>query len=84
MAVLPSPGVKAIIAESLIRDLGRVSEWCDLLGIKLNACKTKTIIISRSHKMYPQSPTLTIGGTVLKKFDDLDIVGVTFNFKMTF
>ena len=32
MAVVPSPGVRVTVAESLIRDLGRVSEWCDLLG----------------------------------------------------
>ena len=32
MAVVPSPGVRVAVAESLIRDLGRVSEWCDLLG----------------------------------------------------
>ena len=30
MAVLPSPGIRVAVAESLIRDLGRVSEWCDL------------------------------------------------------
>ena len=29
MAVVPSQGVRVAIAESLIRDLGRVSEWCD-------------------------------------------------------
>ena len=28
MAVVPSPGVRVAVAESLIRDLGRVSEWC--------------------------------------------------------
>ena len=27
MCVVPSPGVKVAVAESLIRDLGRVSEW---------------------------------------------------------
>ena len=32
MAVVPSPGVRVAVAESLIRDLGKVSEWCDLLG----------------------------------------------------
>ena len=32
MAVVPSPGVRVAVAESLIRDLGRVSEWCDLGG----------------------------------------------------
>ena len=33
MAVVPSPGVRVAVAESLIRDLVRVSEWCDLCGI---------------------------------------------------
>ena len=37
MAVVPSPGVRVIVAESLIRDFGRISEWCDLFGMKLNA-----------------------------------------------
>ena len=30
MAVVPSPGIRVAVAESLIHDLGRVSEWCDL------------------------------------------------------
>ena len=30
MADVPSPCVRVAAAESLIRDLGRVSEWCDL------------------------------------------------------
>ena len=34
--------------------------------------------------MYPQSPPLTIGGTVLKEYDDLDIFEVTLDSKMTF
>ena len=67
MAVVPSPGVRVAAAESLIRDLGRVSEWCDLWGMKLNASKTKTMIVSRSRTMHPQSPTLTTCGTVLKE-----------------
>ena len=65
MAVVPSPGVRVAVGEYLIRHLGRVSEWCDLLGMKLNASKTKTMIVSRSRTMHPQSPPLTIGGTVL-------------------
>ena len=40
MAVVPSPGVRVAVAESLIHDLGRVSEWCELCGMKLNASKT--------------------------------------------
>ena len=74
MAVVPSPGVRVTVAESLIRDLGRVSEWCDLWGMKLNASKTKTMIVSRSLTMHPLSPPLIIGGTVLKESDDLVIL----------
>ena len=32
MAVVSFPGVRVAVAESLISDLGRVSEWCDLWG----------------------------------------------------
>ena len=52
--------------------------------MKLNVSKTKTMIVSRSRTMHPQSPTLTIGGTVLKESDDLVILGVAFDSKMTF
>ena len=50
----------------------------------MNAIKTKTMIVPRSCTMHPQSPALTISGTVLKEFDDLVILGVTFGSKMTF
>ena len=56
MAVMPSTAVRVTVAESLIRDLGRVSEWWDLWGIKLNASKTKTMIVSRSRPMHPSHP----------------------------
>ena len=82
MAVVPSPGVRVTVAESLIRDLGRVSEWCNLWGMELNASKTKTMSVSRSRTMHPKSPPLTIGGTELKQSDDLVILEVTFDSKM--
>ena len=83
MAVVLSTGVRVTVAESLICDHGRVSEWCDLWGMKLNASKTKTMIVSRSRTIHPQSPPLTFDGTVLKNSDDL-ILRVTFDSKMTF
>ena len=52
--------------------------------MKLNASMTKIMTVSRSRTMHPLSPPLTIGGTVLKKSDDLVILGVTFDSKMTF
>ena len=84
MAVVTSPGVRVAVAESLIRDLDRVSEWCYRWEMKFNASKKSTMIVSRSRTMHPQSPPLTIGGTVLKESDDLVILGVTFDSKMTF
>ena len=84
LAVVPSPGVRVAVAESLIHDLGRVSEWCDLWGMKLNATKTKTMIVSRSRTVHPQSPQLTIGETVLTESYYLVILGVTFDSKLTF
>ena len=50
----------------------------------MNARKTKTMIVSWSCTLHPQSPALAIGGTVLKESDDLVILGVTFGSKMTF
>ena len=52
--------------------------------MKLNESKTKTKIVSRSRTMQPQLHPLTIGGTVRKESDDLVILGVTFDSKMTF
>ena len=49
---------------------------------KMNAGKTKTMIVPISPPMYPQSPPLTVGGTVLKESVDLNILGVTFDSKM--
>ena len=53
-------------------------------GMKLNAGKTKTMMVSRSRTMDPQSPPLTVGGTVPKESIDLDILGVTFDSKAIF
>ena len=50
--------------------------------MKLNASKTKTVPWSR--RIHPQSPPLTIDGIVLKESEDLDILGVTFDSKLTF
>ena len=61
-----SPGARVTVAESLNRDLVRANACCDLWGMKLNASKTKTMVVSRSCTMHLQSPPLTIDGTVLK------------------
>ena len=40
--------------------------------------------VSRSLTIHAQTPPLTIGGTVLKESDYLNILGVSFDSKMTF
>ena len=53
IAVVPSSGLRVAVAESLSRDLVKVSEWYDLWGMKLNASKTNTMRVSRSRTMHP-------------------------------
>ena len=48
VAVVPSPGERVAVSESMNRDLNRVSVWCNLWGMKLNGSKAKTMIVSRS------------------------------------
>ena len=57
------------------RDLNRVSVWCNLWGMKLNASKTRTVIVSRSCSVHYQLTPLTLNGTVLKESADLVILG---------
>ena len=56
IAVVPSPGLRVALAESLSLDLVKVNEWCDLWGMKLNASTTKTMIVSRSRQCIPNHP----------------------------
>ena len=81
---MPSLGGRVTVAESLRLDLVKVSEWCDLWGMKFYPSKTMTMMVSRSRRIHPKSPTLAIGGTVLKESDDLVILEVTCDSKMTF
>ena len=53
--------------------------WCDLWGMKLNVSKTKTMTVSRSCTIHPESTPLTLDGTVLNESADLVILGVTFD-----
>ena len=46
VAVVLSPGERVAVSESTNRDLNRVIVWCNLRGMKLNASKTKTMIVS--------------------------------------
>ena len=58
--------------------------WCDPCGMKRNAGKTKTTIVSWSCTVHCQLTPLTLSGTVLKEYAELVILVVTFDDKMTF
>ena len=60
VAVVPSPGERVAVSDSMNRDLNRDGVWCNLWGMKLNAIKTKTMIVSRSRTVHPQLTPLTI------------------------
>ena len=84
VAVVPSHGEWVAVSESMNRDLNRVSVWCNLWGTKLNASKTKTMIVSWSRTVHPQLTQLNLDETVLKESADLVVLWVTFDAKMTF
>ena len=52
IAVVPSPGIRVTVAESLKHDLSKGIEWFDFLGGMKLKSKTKTMIVSRSCTMY--------------------------------
>ena len=41
MAVVPSPGERVALSESINRDTNRVSVWCNLWRMKLNASRVR-------------------------------------------
>ena len=73
--------VRIAVTGFMSRDLNRVSVWCDLWGMKPNASKTKTTIVSWSRTVHLLSAPLTLDGTVLKESADIVVLGMTFNSK---
>ena len=56
IAVVPSPGVRVTVTESLNSGLIRVNAWYDHCGMKLNASKTKTMILQVKHNASLATP----------------------------
>ena len=83
-ATIPTPGVRSCVADSLNRDLARISEWCRIWGMKLNPRKTQTMTVSRSRTLYPPHPDLFIDNIALATSDSFKVLGVTFDSKLTF
>ena len=58
---------------AVVRDVNRVSEWCDL-RVRLNASMAKSMIVSKPCTMHHHLPPLTPGETV-PEYVDIDILG---------
>ena len=83
-ASVPSPDRRPDIAESLNRDLARISAWCKSWGMKLNASKTQSMIVSRSRTLDPIHPDLLIDNVPLTTCNSFKILGVILDSKFTF
>ena len=83
-ATIENRSCRQSVADSLNRDIVRITDWCERWMMKLNPTKTKTLIVSRSRTPDPPHIDLELGGVVLPVSDSLVILGVTFDSKMTF
>ena len=84
IAVIPSPHHRHLVSESLNKDLSKIYDWCNLWGMKLNANKTQSMIVSRSRTVYPNHRDLFINNVVLTTCGSFKILGVLSDSKFTF
>ena len=84
IAVIPSPGQRQLVSQSMNRDLAKISDWCSLWGMKLNPNKTQSMIVSRSRTLYPNHPDFIINNAVLNTCESFKILVVLFDSKFTF
>ena len=84
VAVVPSPDMRAAVADSLNRDLEKISAWCILWGMKLNPSKTQNMIVGRSRTEYPHHKNLYIDGIALATTNSFKVLGMTLDSKLTF
>ena len=78
------PSMRQGVADSLTEDLDQIQSWCLQWGMKLNPSKSKEMIASRSRTQYPQHPNLSINGALIDQVDELKLLGVTLDSKLTF
>ena len=79
-----SPTDRDLVAASLNRDLSKIVTWCHVWGMRLNAKKTNSIIISRSRTLFPPHPDLYILDDRLQNVEFLKLLGVTLDPQLTF
>ena len=84
IAIIPTPADRARVSASLDRDLDRISAWCKMWGMTLNASKTYSLIVSRSRTVEPPHPTLQLHQHDISVAASLTILGVRLDERLTF
>ena len=83
-AHVPTPAMRVGVSDSLSQDLNRIHSWCLQWGMKLNPNKSKEMIVSRSRTLFPEHPNLLINRVIINRADQLKLLGVTLDSKLTF
>ena len=86
MCSVRSPDDRVAASDSLCRDLRKIQQWCKRWGMKLNAKKTKNLIVSRSRTVNPPHPQVLVSGCPIdiENSDHLTILVVNFDSKFNF
>jgi hypothetical protein len=84
ISLAESPGRRSVATDSLQRDLCTIDQWCHTWGMKLNAGKSKTMVVSRSRTQFPSFLPLVLNGAILEELRSLKILGIEFDSKLTF
>ncbi len=71
------------VSASLNENLRRISDWCRTWNVKLDASKSKCLCISRFRMLNPPHGPLLVDGAPLTVCDELDILGIRFDSKLT-
>ena len=83
-AHIPSPSLRQEVGDSLVEDLNKIQSWCTQWDMKLNPSKSKDLIVSRSRSNLPVHPVLSIDGILIDRVDNLKLLGVLLDSKLTF
>ena len=83
-AHIPSPDMRQVVADSLMDDLDKIQSWCHQWGMKLNPNKSKDMIVSRSRSLFPEHPNLYVNRVLVDQVDEVKLLGVTLDSKLTF
>ena len=74
---VPSPHRRPFIAESLNRDLTKISAWCKLSCMKMIPTKSQCMTVSRSITAFLPHPDLFIDDVQLTLCDAFNLLSIT-------